>query len=152
MHVLDANQDGLNDIITASAHKFGIWWYEQGKDSNGQTTWQRHEINKSISQTHSSQLLDLNSDGHPDFMTGKRYFAHNDTNTDPGTYDPPIFAWFEFRPGKDPTWQLHEIDNNSGAGLNFIAEDVTRDRLIDFVISNKKGVFVFENQSKKKRR
>lgn len=152
MHVLDANGDGLNDVISASAHKFGIWWYEQGKDSNGQTTWQRHEIDKSISQTHSSQLIDLNGDGHRDFMTGKRYFAHNDTNTDPGTYDPAVFAWFEFKPGKDPTWQLHEIDNNSGAGLNFIAEDITRDRLIDFVISNKKGVFIFENQSKKKHR
>ena len=152
MHVFDANGDGLNDIISASAHKFGIWWYEQEKDSNGETTWQRHEINKSISQTHSSQLIDLNSDGHPDFITGKRYFAHNDTNTDPGTYDPAVLTWFEFKPGKDPSWQLHEIDNNSGAGLNFIAEDVTRDRLIDFVISNKKGVFVFENQSRKKRR
>lgn len=152
MHVLDINGDGLNDVMSASAHKFGIWWYEQGKDSNGKATWQRHEISKAISQTHSSQLIDLNGDGSPDFITGKRYFAHNDTNTDPGTYDPAILAWFEFKSGKEPAWQLHEIDNNSGAGLNFIAEDITRDRLIDFVISNKKGVFVFENLSKKKRR
>lgn len=152
MHVLDVNSDGLNDVMSASAHRFGIWWYEQRTGTNGEARWDRREINRSISQTHSSQLIDLNGDGHPDFVTGKRYFAHNDTNTDPGTYDPAIFAWFEFKPGKNPAWDLHEIDNDSGAGLNFIAEDITNDSLIDFIISNKKGVFVFENQSKKKRR
>ena len=152
MHVLDVNGDGWNDVLSASAHKFGVWWYQQGKDSNGHTTWQRHEISKSISQTHSSWLVDLNHDGHPDFITGKRFFAHNDTDTDPGTHDPAILAWYEFKPGKIPSWELHEIDNNSGAGLNFFAGDITRDRLIDFVVSNKKGVFVFENQAKKKQR
>jgi hypothetical protein len=152
MHVLDVNKDGLNDVMSASAHRFGVWWYEQGKGSNGEATWKRHEIDKSISQTHSSQLIDLNGDGNPDFVTGKRYFAHNDTNTDPGTYDPAVFGWYEFKPGKNPSWKFNEIDNNSGAGLNFIAEDITGDRLTDFVISNKKGVFVFENQSKRSKR
>jgi hypothetical protein len=152
MHVLDVNEDGWNDVLSASAHRFGVWWYQQGKDANGKTTWQRHEISKSISQTHSSQLIDLNHDGHPDFITGKRFFAHNDTNTDPGTHDPAMLVWYEFKPGKTPTWELHEVDNNSGAGLNFFAGDITSDRLIDFVISNKKGVYVFENQTKKKGR
>ena len=32
MHVLDANQDGLNDVVSASAHKYGIWWHEQVKE------------------------------------------------------------------------------------------------------------------------
>lgn len=152
MHVFDFNRDGKNDVISASAHKFGVWWYEQAKDANGQSTWQSHEIGKSVSQTHSSYLTDINNDGHPDFITGKRFFAHNDTNTDPGTYDPAMLVWYEFKPGKNPSWLLHEIDNNSGAGLNFVAEDITKDGLIDIVVSNKKGVFVFENQTKKTRR
>jgi hypothetical protein len=61
-------------------------------------------------------------------------------------------VWFEFKPGKNPSWNLHEIDNNSGAGLNFIVEDITKDGLLDIVISNKKGVYVFENKMKKKGR
>jgi hypothetical protein len=152
MHVLDVNVDGLNDVISASAHKYGIWWYRQGRASNGQAIWERKEIDKSISQTHSSRLIDLNADGHPDFVTGKRFFAHNDTNTDPGTYDPAVLAWYEFTPGKTPSWKRHDIDNDSGAGLNFVVNDITSDGLLDIVISNKKGVYVFENQTKKTRR
>ena len=90
-------------------------------------------------------LIDINLDGHPDLVTGKRFFAHNDTNTDPGTYDPPILAWFEFKPGNNPSWEQHEIDDNSGAGLNFIMKD----GLVDIVISNKRGVYLFENVKKK---
>lgn len=151
MHVFDVNGDGRNDVLSASAHRYGIWWHEQIKDANGRDIWKRHEISKSISQTHSSVLIDINLDGHPDLVTGKRFFAHNDTNTDPGTYDPPILAWFEFKPGNNPSWEQHEIDNNSGAGLNFIMEDMTKDGLVDIVVSNKKGVFLFENVKKKSR-
>jgi hypothetical protein len=152
MHVFDFNGDGLNDVISASAHKYGIWWFEQGKDAAGNISWTRHEISKSISQTHSSVLIDFNEDGHPDLVTGKRFFAHNDTQTDPGTHDPAVLAWFEFTPGKNPSWKEHQIDNNSGAGLNFIVEDITKDGLLDIVISNKKGVYVFENKLKKRNR
>lgn len=151
MHVLDADQDGLNDVLSASAHRFGIWWHQQIKDADGNITWKRHEINKNISQTHSSVMVDINEDGHLDLITGKRFFAHNDTDTDPGTHDPAVLAWFEFKPGSNPSWTQHIVDNNSGAGLNFITEDITRDGRVDIVISNKKGVFVFENKMKKKK-
>ena len=30
--VYDVNGDGLNDIITSSAHGYGIFWYEQVRD------------------------------------------------------------------------------------------------------------------------
>ncbi|MFD2145796.1 hypothetical protein [Mucilaginibacter antarcticus] len=33
MYVYDVNSDGLNDVISASAHKYGIWWHKQGKDA-----------------------------------------------------------------------------------------------------------------------
>lgn len=151
LHVVDANLDGINDVISASAHKYGLWWYEQVKDSNDAPTWKRHEIDKSISQTHSSELIDLSGDGHADFITGKRFFAHNDTQTDPGTHDPAVLAWYESKPSKNPSWTKHEIDNSSGAGLNLVAADITNDGLIDIIISNKKGVFVFENKMKKKK-
>ena len=46
---------------------------------------------------------------------------------------------------------MHEIDNDSGSGLNIVAEDLTGDNAIDIAISNKKGVFVFERIAEKTR-
>lgn len=137
MVVLDANQDGEADIISSSAHKYGIWWHEQ---LNGQ--WTTHEISKQFSQTHALVLEDLDGDGHQDVITGKRYYAHN--GKDPGAHEPAVLYWFAFKPGKTPTWTGHEIDNNSGVGNNFVVQDMNKDGLKDIVISNKKGVFFFE--------
>lgn len=144
MHVWDVNGDGLNDVISASAHKYGVWWHEQGRDSAENVTWKLHEISKAFSQTHSSFLTDLNEDGNPDLITGKRFFAHNDTDNDPGGHDPAVLYWFEYHPDSEPFFEPHEIDHDSGSGLNLVVQDITGDELTDIVISNKKGVFVFE--------
>lgn len=147
MHVFDVNNDGLHDVISASAHRYGIWWHEQQKDEAGDIAWKQHEISKAFSQSHASSLVDLNEDGHKDLVVGKRFFAHNDTDNDPGAHDPAVLYWFEHTPGKDPYYVPHEIDNDSGSGLNIVAEDITKDGAIDIVVSNKKGVFVFERVS-----
>ena len=149
MYVLDVNGDGLNDVISASAHKYGIWWHEQVKDSKGDISWRQHEISKSISETHGVVLTDLNGDGHPDIITGKRFFAHNDTNVDPDSHEPAVLYWFEFTPGKTPYFIPHQIDDDSGVGLHLVVQDMNRDRKKDLVISNKKGVFYFENTMQK---
>lgn len=148
MHVLDVNGDGLNDVVSASAHKYGMWWYEQIKNGEGKVSWLQHEFSKAFSQSHGSTLADLNLDGYPDLLVGKRFFAHNDTDNDPGGRDPAVLYWFEFTPGKEPFWEGHEIDNDSGAGLHIVTQDMTNDGSLDIVISNKKGVFVFERVMK----
>jgi hypothetical protein len=150
MHVLDVNADGLNDVLSASAHRIGIWWHEQTKDSDGSSDWKQHEISTAFSQSHSSSLVDINEDGNLDLVVGKRFFAHNDTDNDPGAHDPAVLYWFEYKPGSTPFFEGHEIDNDSGSGLNIVAEDITSDGAIDIVISNKKGVFVFEKISEQK--
>ena len=144
MHVLDVNGDGLNDVLSASAHRIGIWWHEQTKDSDGSAAWKQHVISTAFSQSHSSSLVDINEDGDPDLVVGKRFFAHNDTDHDPGAHDPAVLYWFEYAPGSAPFFKAHEIDNDSGSGLNIVTEDITKDGSIDVVVSNKKGVFVFE--------
>lgn len=144
MHVFDVNGDGLNDVVSASAHLYGIWWHEQSAPTDGETSWRTHEIHKATSQTHSSFMADINDDGHADFITGKRFLAHNDTDNDPGAREPAILYWFQFTPGQAPYFIPHEIDNDSGSGLNIVVEDLFGDGTVDVAVANKKGVFVFE--------
>jgi len=148
MYAYDVNGDGHNDVISSSAHHYGIWWHEQVLDAQKNVTWKLHEISKAFSQTHGLALADMNGDGQPDLVTGKRFWAHNDTNTDPGAHDPAVIYWYEFKPGKEPVWIPHLIDDNSGAGLHVVIQDINKNKLPDVVIANKKGVFIFE-QSKK---
>ena len=82
MHVLDVNGDGRNDVITAAGHDFGVFWFEQGADGK----WTKRIIDSAWSQGHASTLVDLNGDGRLDFVTGKRFMAHN--GSDPGEREP----------------------------------------------------------------
>lgn len=146
MYLLDVNQDGLKDVISMSAHKYGMWWHEQGKDAQGNPTWEKHEIGKMFSQTHGLSLVDMNADGYPDLVTGKRYFAHN--GKDPGAFEPAVLYWFEFKPGPTPTWTPHQVDDDSGVGLHLVVDDMNKDKLPDIIVANKKGVHVFLQEKK----
>ncbi len=142
MYVMDVDGDGDQDVISSSAHEYGIWWYEQIKETNGSVTWKQHEIYKEFSQSHGMKMVDINGDGYPDLVTGKRFWAHN--GGDPGERDPAVIYWFEFVPGAQPQWIPRRIDDNSGVGLHVTAQDMNNDGMLDLIIGNKKGVFVFE--------
>jgi hypothetical protein len=121
-----------------------LWWHEQVKDHNQQIHFVRHLIDSTFSELHSMVLKDLDSDGLPDLITGKRYFSHQGHG--PGGLDPAVVYWYQLlRNGKNqPYWIRREIDNNSGVGIQFEAEDINKDGLLDFAIGNKNGVFYFE--------
>ena len=140
MYVFDVNGDGLNDVLSASAHKLGVWWHEQDKSGSFKT----HLMTETTSQTHSSIMVDLNGDGINDWVTGKRFLAHN--GNDPGDADTPYLFWIEFMPGKKPYFKEHLIDSDSGAGLNIAIADMDKNGKPDIVIANKNGVFLFENK------
>lgn len=148
MKVMDVNGDGNADVISASAHLSGIWWHEQIKDSD-HVSWEQHVISYAFAESHAIALADFNGDGEPDLVTGKRNLKRNTWRKNPGTHGPPLLYWFEFTPGKEPYWISHEIDNASGAGLNIATYDMNKDGRMDFIVSNFKGVFLFENLMKK---
>ena len=142
MLVYDVDGDGLNDVISSSAHNYGIWWFKQGQKDNT-LTFEQHEIHKGISQTHALILADLNNDGLQDLITGKRYYAH--CGHDPGCEEPSILCWFELKrpePGK-VEYVMHEIDKDSGVGTQFEVCDLDGDGLQDVVTANKKGIHIF---------
>ena len=146
--VHDVNGDGLNDIITSSAHKYGIFWYQQIRDGDDRT-WKKHVIDKSWSQAHSLTLADLDADGDLDLVTGKRFKAHN--GKDPGGNDPPGVYWYELKPGRTVQWIKHVVSlgEGIGSGMNIPVVDLDADGDLDIVVTGKwGGPAWFENKMK----
>ena len=90
IYVKDINGDGRIDLVTSAAHDYGIFWMEQLEGGK----WKKHIIDESWSQGHAMTMVDLNGDGQPDFLTGKRFMAHN--GKDPGEREPLGVYWYEY--------------------------------------------------------
>ena len=142
MVVFDIDGDGDNDVVSSSAHDYGVWWFEQLPGGTGED-FHMQEITKKYSQTHAIRLADINGDGITDFVTGKRYFAHN--GKDPGAFEPAVVLWFEVqRPTTgEARFVPHVIDDDSGIGTQFEVLDMNGDGRMDVVTANKKGVHLF---------
>jgi hypothetical protein len=136
----DLDMDGDADLFLSSAHQYGVWWVE----NKGDDGWESHLIDKSYSQTHAVETVDINGDGQLDYVTGKRFFAHN--GGDPGGMDPVVMHWYEVKrtKGQAPVFVSHEIvaGRGTGVGTQFEIHDMNADGKPDIVLSNKKGVNV----------
>lgn len=145
MIVYDVNHDGKPDVINSSAHRFGIWWFEQGPLKNGSPSFMKHDLFPDlVSETHALIARDINGDGLNDLVTGKRFWSHG--RSEPGSDKPARLYWFEAKRGPDNLVQFtpHQIDDQSGIGTQFVVEDFNADGLLDIVTANKKGVFILE--------
>ena len=140
--VYDVDKDGLNDIVTSSAHQHGIFWYKQIK-KRSEISWQQHVIDHSWSQAHSITLADLDEDGDLDLVTGKRFLAHN--GNDPDAYTPAGVYWYELKRDAGVEWVKHIISYGEGigSGLNIPVVDLDGDRDLDIVVTGKWGGPVF---------
>ena len=143
MYAYDLDLDGDQDVISASAHDYGMWWHQQSAPDHWVFT--ENLIDSTFSQTHAVAFEDLNEDGLPDIITGKRFFAHN--GKDPGGYETPVLFWFEFKRDdrNQPYWVPHQIDQDSGVGLQVVVQDIDGNGSKDILIANKKGVILFES-------
>ena len=146
LYVLDVNGDGLPDIVTSMAHNYGVFWMEQKPDH----TWTKHVIDDSWSQPHAMTMVDLNGDGRMDFVTGKRYMAHN--GKDPGEREPLGIYWYEYFKNEagEIEWAKHVLDysTRTGAGMQVVVSDLDRDGDLDIAVGGKSGLYLFENLTK----
>jgi hypothetical protein len=161
MSVYDVNGDGLNDVVTPlSAHLWGISWFEQKRDSGGKISFVEHPImgdfstknvgNVVFSEPHASIAADLDGDGIPDFIVGKRHFSHEEGYSDPDPYGHSVLYWYRtVRNPKAPggaEFVPELIHNRSGVGSHFVAVDLNKDGALDIVTATNKGAFIFYNR------
>jgi hypothetical protein len=91
-------------------------------------------------------MIDLNGDGRLDFITGKRFMAHN--GHDPGEREPLGMYWYQFvKDGDRIEWVKHVVDysTRAGGGMQIAVADIDGDGDLDFAAGGKSGLFLFEN-------
>lgn len=160
MAVYDVNGDGLNDVVASlGGHDFGLAWYEQKRDAAGKISFVEHIIMKdystaaknaggvTFSQIHGMTSADIDGDGIPDIIVGKRYWSHLDNYHDPDPYGPPVLYWYRtVRNPKAPggaEFVPELIHNRSGAGSELVAVDLNKDGAVDIITATNRGTFIF---------
>ena len=155
MIAYDVDGDLDNDVITSiNAHGWGLSWFEHQVVNNAITFQDRVILPKTrqpppavqFSQLHAMDTGDIDGDGLDDIVTGKTFWAHN--GLDPGATDPAVVYWFRLtRAGNTVTYTPHLVDNDSGVGRQVVVRDMNKDGRPDIVTGNKKGVFVFSQDT-----
>jgi FG-GAP-like repeat len=158
MGVYDINGDGLTDVVTAlNAHGWGLAWYEQKRDASGNISFVQHMImddfgtknagNVTFSEPHGSAIADMDGDGIPDFVVGKRFWAHRDDLLDPDPYGEPVLYYYRtVRNPKAPGGAEFVpvlINNRSGTGSDVLPVDLNKDGVMDLVTATRFGTFIF---------
>ncbi len=149
MYVVDMDGDGKMDVISSSAHKFGIWSYLQKPGKGEHPSFLKQDLFKDlVSETHAMHFADIDGDGVKDMVTGKRWWSHG--KSEPGSDKPSMLYWFQGKKASDGTMSFTPIpiDDASGIGTQFTVTDFNGDKLLDVITANKRGVFLFEQVRK----
>lgn len=143
MLVFDVDADGDADLVWGRAHHTGLFWLEQRRDGN-QRTWTQHVIDTAWSQPHTLELADLDSDGRPEVVTGKRHLAHD--GKDVGEWDPLVICAYSFLPDSK-TWRRQVLASGTDAGWDLDPKiaDLDADGDLDLVCPGRSGLYWLEN-------
>ncbi len=149
--VVDLNNDGRNDIVWADGHSYGLYWHEQlDPQPDGTTTWRQHLIDKKFSQGHALAWDDVDNDGQPELITGKRYYAHS--GRDAGAEDDITVQFYDWN-AEAGTWAKHLISTapagkGPGIGLQIRIHDLDNNGWKDIVVPGKSGTHILWNDGK----
>jgi hypothetical protein len=155
MVAYDVDGDGDNDVITTlAAHGYGLGWYEQTAP-NGAAFLEHIVVSADapapdaaviLHEPHALAVADIDGDGLTDIVTGERFWGHVPAG-EPDFNAPARLYWFRLERSADGVRYLPTlIDDDSGVGTQVSVGDVTNDGLLDIVVANKKGAFVFVHE------
>jgi hypothetical protein len=133
LYAVDLNGDGLKDVVASVAHSYGLFWFQQVRH-DGQISFCKHVImgdpnnpnryGVSFSELHAVVVTDVDGDGIPDIVTGKRHWAHG-PNGDVDPNGPSVLYWFKtVRTDEGVDFIPYLIDDNSGVGTQIVVDDV----------------------------
>ncbi|MDA1234329.1 MAG: VCBS repeat-containing protein [Acidobacteria bacterium] len=141
--VRDVDDDGDADLVYSIGHGYGVFWLEQDV-ANGERTWTKHGIDTTWSVAHYLLWEDLDQNGQPDLIAGKRYRAHGDN--DPGADEPQGIYRYEFNKASR-TWTRYVISDDPivGWGLDGKAVDIDQDGDLDLLCPGRSGLYLLVN-------
>jgi hypothetical protein len=139
--------------LTSLRARFGLAWFEQTRSAAGEISFVEHQIMGDYNtknpgnvtfRTPLANAADMDGDGIPDIVVGKRYWSHEESYVDP---DPmgaraaylPHRAQCEGPGGAEFVPEL--VHNRSGAGSTIRVADLHKDGAMDILTAGKLGTF-----------
>lgn len=149
--VIDVNGSGRADILWGNGHNYGLYWEEQLEPSaDGSLRFRQHVIDDTWSQAHVLVWHDLDGDGKPELITGKRYYGHG--GKDPGADDGVVLYAYKWNAEK-PGFVRHPIvvsapgaKQGPGVGLQLRVADLNGNGRPDLAAVGKSGTYIIWNE------